>query len=147
MIIREYKTSDKKQVIKMVSEILGNIFNGDPTKMEYIKEFNVTKDYIVYLIAETEGEERNITATQALKKIDNETVRLKRMYVHPGYRGRGIAQKMLDLLVKFAKKKGYKKMLFSLYPVMKNARRFNKKNGFLEIDRNPKEQIHLIKCL
>ena len=131
----------------MVSEILGNVFNGDPTKMEYIKEFNVTKDYITYLIAETGGEERSIIATQALKKIDNETVRLKRMYVHPDYRGRGIAQKMLNQLVKFAKEQGYKKMLFSLYPVMKNARRFNKKNGFVEIDGNPKEQIHLVKYL
>jgi len=131
----------------MVSEILGNIFNGDPTKMEYIKEFDATKDYILYLIAETEGEEKNIIATQALKKIDNETVRLKRMYVHPNYRGRGIAQKILNQLIKFAKKKGYKKMIFSLYPVMENARRFNKKNGFIEIDGNPKEQIHLVKYL
>ena len=147
MIIREYNPSDKKQVIKMVSEILGNIFNGDPTKMEYIKEFDATKDYILYLIAETEGEEKNIIATQALKKIDNETVRLKRMYVHPNYRGRGIAQKILNQLIKFAKKKGYKKMIFSLYPVMENARRFNKKNGFIEIDGNPKEQIHLVKYL
>ncbi|MDP3027409.1 MAG: GNAT family N-acetyltransferase [Nanoarchaeota archaeon] len=147
MIIREYNPSDKKQVIKMVSEILGNVFNGDPTELAYIKEFNVTKDYITYLIAETKGEERKIIATQALKKIDKETVRLKRMYVHPYYQGRGIAQKMLDLLVKFAKKKGYKKMLFSLYPVMENARRFNKKNGFVEIEGNPKEQIHLVKCL
>ena len=146
MIIREYNPSDKRQVIKMVSEILGNLFNGDPTQMEYIKEFDVTKDYIIYLIAETEGEEGEIISTQALKKIDNETVRLKRMYVHPNYRGRGVAQKMLNQLVKFAKEKGYKKMLFSLYPVMKNARRFNKKNGFVEIEGKPEEQIHLVKC-
>lgn len=147
MITREYRLWDKKQVIVMVSEILGNIFNGEPAKFRYIREFNATKDYILYLITETGEEDKRIIATMALKKIDNETVRLKRMYVHPDYRGRGIAQKMLNQLVKFAKKKGYKKMLFSLYPVMENAKRFNKKNGFIEIRGNPKDQIHLIKPL
>lgn len=147
MIIREYKPQDKKQVIIMVSEILGNIFNGEPAKFEYIKEFNVTKDYILYLLAETEGEDKRIIATMALKKIDNKTVRLKRIYVHPNYRRRGIAQKMLNKIISYAGENGYKNILFSSYPVMENARRFNKKNGFVEIEGNPKEKIHLIKYL
>ena len=58
MIIREYTTLDKKQVIELVSNILGGIFNGEPTKFEYIKEFNVTKYYLIYLLAETEGKEK-----------------------------------------------------------------------------------------
>src|SRR3989344_6846822 len=147
MIIREYTTLDKKQVIELVSNILGGIFNGEPTKFEYIKEFNVTKDYLIYLLAETEGKEKKIIATMALKKIDDKIVRLKRKYVHPDYNGRGIAQKMLNKIVSYAKESGYKKMLFSSYPVMENARRFNKKNGFIEIEGNPKEKIHLIKYL
>ncbi|MDD5192931.1 MAG: GNAT family N-acetyltransferase [Candidatus Nanoarchaeia archaeon] len=145
MIIREYKPSDKKQVIELVSGILGNIFNGDPTKFEYIKEFNVSRGYIVYFVAEVEDESKKIVATMALKKVDNETVRLKRMYVHRNYRRRGIAQKMLNKIVDYAKEKGYKKMLFSSYSIMENAGRFNKKNGFVEIEGNPKEKMHLIK--
>lgn len=147
MRIREYKPQDKNRVIIMVSDILGNIFNGEPAKFKYIREFNVTKNYILYLVAETGGEAKRIIATMALKKIDNENVRLKRMYVRPEYRRRGIAQKMMNKIIGYAKEKDYKKIIFSSYPIMENARRFNKKNGFIEIDSNPKEQIHLIKYL
>jgi len=147
MQIREYNPSDKKKVIKMVSKILGDIFNGEPAKFDYIKEFNVTKNYIKYLVAEVQDSEKKIVATMALKKINPETARLKRMYVHPDYRRRGIAQKMLNIITKFAKEKGYKKILFSSYPIMENAQRFNKRNGFKEIKGNNPHQIHVVKYL
>ncbi len=147
MKIRNYKFSDKKQIIEMVSEILECIFNGDPTGFEYVKEFNIKKDYIKYLVAETQGNPKKIIATMALKKINKNTVRLKRMYVRKGYRRRGIAQKMLNQLIEFAKQKGYKKMIFSSYSIMENANRFNKKNKFKEFEAKPIEQIHVVKEL
>lgn len=147
MRIREYKKSDKEEIIEMVKNILGDIFNGDPNEFRVLKEFDVTKDYLKYLVAETQGEDRKIIGTMALKKIDSKTVRLKRMYVKPEYRGRGIAQKMLDRLVKFAKEKGYKKILLHTYPVMENAMRFYKKNGFAESTGDDPNQIHVEKIL
>jgi len=147
MKIRDYKKSDKEEIIEMVKGILGDIFNGDPNKFKVLKEFDVTKDYIKYLVAETQGEGRKIIGTMTIKKINNKIVRLKRMYVRPDYRGRGIAQKMLDILVKFAKQKGYKKMLLHTYPIMENAMRFYKKNGFVESTGDDPEQIHVEKVL
>jgi len=144
MKIRKYKPSDKKQIIKMVSEILGNIFNGNPAQFKLLKEFNVTKNYLLFLVAEIDNK---IVGTMALKKINKDTVRLKRVYVKEEYRRRGIAQKLLNKILKFAKEKGYKKILFSSYPIMENVRRFNKKNGFIEINGKDPEQIHLIKYL
>lgn len=147
MRIREYKPEDKEEIMEMVSEILGNIFNGDPNHFKVLKEFQVTKDYILYLVAETQGPDGKIIGTMALKKIDNKTVRLKRMYVRPEYRRRGIGQKMLNQIVKFAKERGYKKMLLHTYPTMKNAHRFYKKNNFVESTGEDPEQIHVEKEL
>ncbi len=147
MQIRKYKAEDKEQIIEIVSEILGNIFNGDPTQFEYVKEFDVTKGYLLYLVAETQESEKKIIATMAIKKIGNKTVRLKRAYVRQGYRRRGIAQKLLNQLVKFAKEQGYKKMIFSTYSVMKNAQGFHKRNKFKEFEAKPVEQIHVVKEL
>ena len=147
MKIRKYKLEDKEQIIEMVSEILGNIFNGDPTQFRVLKEFNITKNYVLYLVAETQGSEKRIIGTMALKKIDNETVRLKRMYVRKEYRKRGISQKLLNELVKFAKEKSYKKILLHTYPTMKNAHRFYKRNGFVKTTGKDPEQIHVIKYL
>lgn len=147
MKIRKYKTKDKEQIIGMVSEILGNVFNGDPAQFKVLKEFNVKKDYVLYLVAETQGIDKKIIGTMALKKINNETVRLKRMYVRPKYRRRGIAQKLLNQIVKFARENNYKKLLLHTYPTMKNAHKFYKRNGFVETTGEDPEQIHVVKYL
>ena len=147
MKIRAYTPKDKQEVVEMVSDILKQVFNGDPTQFEYVKEFDVTKDYIKYLVAETEGPEGKIIATMALKHLNKGAVRLKRMYLRSEYRKRGIAQKMLNKLVKFAKGQGYKKMILSTYSVMDHAQAFHKKNKFKEFDAKPEEQIHVIKEL
>ena len=93
MQIREYKQADKKEIVDMVSDILGRLFNGNPAGFEYVKEFRMKKNYIKYLVAETQGQDKKIIATMALRKESDDTVRLKRMYVRKAYRKRGIAQK------------------------------------------------------
>jgi len=142
MKIRKYQPSDKKQVIELVSEILGNIFNGDPTQFKLLKEFDVTKDYVLYLVTEID---KKVVGTMGLKKIDKESARLKRMYVNDAYRKRGLGQKMLDQIIKFAKENGYKRILLHTYPIMENAKRFYKRNGFVESEGDDPEQVHVVK--
>lgn len=128
----------------MVREILSDIFDGDPEQFKVLKEFNVTKDYLLYLVAEEEGQ---IVGCIALKKIDKDTVRLKRMYVKKGYEGKGIAQRLLNKMSRYATDSGYKYMKFSTYPIMENAQKFHKKNGFRETNGNDSYQIHVVKNL
>jgi putative acetyltransferase len=144
MIIREYFPSDKESVMEMVAEVLQNIFNGVPHQFKLLREFRVKKNYILFLVAVNDGE---IIGTMALKKINSKTVRLKRMYVRSGHERKGVAQKLLDEVVNFAKNKGYEKMLLRTYPIMENANRFWKKNGFVETRGYDPEQIHVVKFL
>ena len=144
MKIRDYTVNDKKKVIELVSGILVEIFNGDPKKFKVLREFDKTKDYVLFLVAEING---NIIGTMALKKIDKETVRLKRMYVRTEYRRKGIAQKLLDQVVTFAKENGYKRMVLSTYSIMENARAFYNRNNFVETEGKDPEQIHVVKEL
>jgi len=144
MIIRNYQPSDKRKVKEMVAEVLEGIFNGDPHQFKILNEFRTKQNYILYLIAENDGE---LIGTMALKKINSNTVRLKRMYVKKGHERKGVAQKMLDETIKFAKKNKYKKILLSTYPIMKNANRFHKKNGFIEARGKDSDQIHVMKDL
>jgi len=144
MEVRDYQPKDKKEIIEMVASILSRMFSGDPEDFQIVKEFNSNKDYIKYLVLVIDGK---IVATGALKKMTTEEVRLKRLYVGREYQRRGLAQKLLNELIAFAKTKGYKRMLFSSYPVMENARKFNKMNGFKETTGKDPEQIHLVKQL
>ena len=144
MNIQEYTKENKEEVIKMVSEILREIFNGNPKEFKILKELNTTKDYIYYLVAVID---KKIVGIGALKKVDDKKVRIKRMYVMEDYRRRGIAQKILDQLIQFATKQNFKQILFNTYPLMENARQFHKRNGFVEIISNDPYQIHLAKKL
>jgi ribosomal protein S18 acetylase RimI-like enzyme len=144
MEIRNYRSTDRQEVLNMVSEVLGDIFNGDPHQFKLLKEFRVKKDYLSFLVAEVD---KRVVGTMALKKIDDKIVRLKRMYVRKGYERRGIAQKLLDNLIDFAREKGYEKVVLSTYPIMENAGRFYKKNGFVETTGDDPEKVHVIKYL
>jgi putative acetyltransferase len=64
-------------------------------------------------------ESRNVSDTE-----------LRRMYLDEGYRGLGIAQRMLDCAQTRARALGFTKMIVSTAQIQKAADRFYRKNGF-----------------
>ena len=55
---------------------------------------------------------------------------LRRMYLDEGYRGLGIAQRMLDCAQAEARARGFTKMIVSTAQIQKAADRFYRKSGF-----------------
>jgi GNAT superfamily N-acetyltransferase len=62
----------------------------------------------------------------------NDTL-LRRMYLDEGYRGLGIAQRMLDCAEAKARALGFTKMIVSTAQIQKAAVRFYRKSGFRQI--------------
>jgi GNAT superfamily N-acetyltransferase len=62
----------------------------------------------------------------------NDTL-LRRMYLDEGYRGLGIAQRMLDCAQAKARALGFTKMIVSTAQIQKAADRFYRKSGFRQI--------------
>jgi GNAT superfamily N-acetyltransferase len=58
---------------------------------------------------------------------------LRRMYLDEGYRGLGIAQRMLDCAQAEARALGFTKMIVSTAEIQKSAVRFYRKSGFRQI--------------
>jgi GNAT superfamily N-acetyltransferase len=58
---------------------------------------------------------------------------LRRMYLDVGYRGLGIAQRMIDRAESNARALGFTKMIVSTAQIQKAADRFYRKNGFQQI--------------
>lgn len=141
--IRKYEEIDKEKVIKLVHEVLFEIFNAEARNIEDLKK--IKEEYFekggIFYVAEDDGK---IIGTIAVKR-ENNIARLKRMFVDKKYRKQKIAQKLLDKTLKFCKSKYYKKIILSTYPQMKTAIEFYKKNGFKEYKRN--EQIFFEKNL
>ena len=69
----------------------------------------------------------------ALRKLDEGICEVKRLYVKPSGRGKGIGKNLVDAVIKEAIKIGYTKMRLDTVPKMKEAITLYRKIGFKEI--------------
>ncbi|HTS37705.1 MAG TPA: GNAT family N-acetyltransferase [Candidatus Solibacter sp.] len=83
------------------------------------------------LLGELEGQ---LAACVALHKLDAETCEMKRLYLRPQLRGKGLGRALADRIISEARGIGYKRMrLDTVGPVMKDAVAMYRKIGFREI--------------
>lgn len=68
-----------------------------------------------------------------IRKLDNETAELKRMYVRDGYRGYHIGVALLERSVNVAKELGYKKIRLDTLKSMTKAQELYTSFGFYQI--------------
>jgi ribosomal protein S18 acetylase RimI-like enzyme len=74
-----------------------------------------------------------ITGCIALRKFSDNTCEMKRLYVRPEFRGKGIGKKLTETVLKEAKKIGYVYMRLDTVPSMKEAIALYRSMGFYEI--------------
>jgi GNAT superfamily N-acetyltransferase len=78
--------------------------------------------------------ERDVLGCIALRRIDDATCEMKRLYVRPAGRGKGIGTLLVKTLIETAKNHGYKQMKLDTVPSMKEAIRIYIRFGFKETD-------------
>lgn len=67
-------------------------------------------------------------------KIDNQNCEMKRLYIRPEFRGKKLANILVDKIIEDAKKIGYSYMLLDTLPFLQSAIHIYKKFGFYEIE-------------
>jgi putative acetyltransferase len=83
------------------------------------------------LLAECEGQ---LAACVALRKLDSDICEMKRLYLRPEFRGRGLGRVLAEHIIAEARQTGYRRMrLDTVEPVMKDAVAIYRKLGFKEI--------------
>ena len=86
------------------------------------------------LIAEYEGQ---LAGCVALRKLGHEDAicEMKRLYIRPQFRGKGLGRALADRVILEARQIGYQRMrLDTVEPVMKDAVALYRKIGFREIE-------------
>jgi putative acetyltransferase len=79
-----------------------------------------------------------VVGTGAIRRLDDQTCELKRMWFLPAYRGKGHATKMCELLFAFARSAGYQRIRLDTSPLLLAANKLYQRLGFQSIDRyNP----------
>ena len=87
--------------------------------------------------------------TGAIRRIDDETCELKRLWLLDEYHGQGLGYRMLQELLSIARERGYKRIWLETDPVAQSrALEFYKQAGFNEIpgysDRGDEQAMELV---
>ena len=82
------------------------------------------------------------TGLACMKRIRKEVGEIKRMYVRPEFRGRGIGRVLLEALIAEAREMGYPTIRLDSTHFMETAHSLYCSVGFCEIEPYPESEIH-----
>lgn len=142
--IRPIKPDEIPAAKRVLLTVAYNIFGFDGTLEDSIRHFEavgrfrdmdeVQTHYFenkgMFLVA-LNGEQ--VIGSGALRKLDDETAELKRMWLLESYHGQGIGYRLIQQLIEFANKNGYKRIRLQTSSEQIRALRFYQNVGFYEI--------------
>lgn len=129
MIIQrtDSNSSDFKKLVKSLDVNLAEHNGDDDAFFAQFNKIDMIKNCIVVYIDDIPA------ACGAFKKIDEDTVEIKRMFTNPELRKRGLGSSIVKELETWAKELGYKRAVLETSKELKNAISVYEKSGFQRI--------------
>ena len=123
----------RKQIVKMVADIQKEEFVipiNDETNAGILRaeeEYRYNQTFNFWYAVDGEGK---VIGCIGLKKIGEKYGEVKKVFVVKEYRGKGVAQKLMDTLIKSAKKHRFETLFLGAVDKLKGAHKFYTKYGF-----------------
>src|SRR6266704_5745079 len=74
-----------------------------------------------------------VVGSAALRRLDPREVELKRMYLRPSFRGRGVGRRLLTTALEWAREREIEKVQLDTTEAMKAARHLYESHGFVRV--------------
>ncbi|MGJ8761290.1 MAG: GNAT family N-acetyltransferase [Polaribacter sp.] len=123
--------SENPDFINLVKQLDGYLKIMDGAEHDFYNKFNnidVLKNVVVVSV------DKKAVGCGAIKKFDNTSLEVKRMFVSKDDRGKGVAQKVLQELETWAKELGYKKCVLETGKRQLEAVKFYQKCNYKVIE-------------
>lgn len=146
MEIRSFQSQDAEGVKSLISTIMNREYSSEEKAYQYGDLDDIASAYgrlrEKFLIAE-EGSE--IIGTAGIKEDSASVALLRRLFVHPSHRGRGIGSMLVDTALDFCKMNDYKEVAFRATLKMEQALNLlTSKKGFKEEQRYFFDNVEII---
>lgn len=136
MVINEWNSTYKQEVIDLILSIQREEFKIAITVADQPDLYNVATFYqhgngnFWITVAD-----KKVTGTIALVDIGDKQVALRKMFVHPFYRGKekAVAQQLLDKVFDWCRLKQVESIYLGTIHIFKAAQRFYERNGFYQV--------------
>ncbi|HUA64272.1 MAG TPA: GNAT family N-acetyltransferase [Alphaproteobacteria bacterium] len=118
----------------VIAEGCLEFFGGPPAEFEDMDNISsmYREPFGIFLVL-LDGE--RVVGTGAVRRLDEQTCELKRMWFLPAWRGKGYGARMSEALLQFARSAGYKRVRLDTTPVLAAANRLYRRLGFYPIER------------
>ena len=146
MSIRIFREKDSHAVRELVNTILFKEFPLS-RKVYRLDDLDaISRAYggprDVFYVVEDDG---RIIGTVGVKEDTRQIALLRRVYVHPECRGKGVGSQLISAAIQFCKKEGYRQVVFRSTDQMRDAIRLCLRNGFTEEEKLNLGDIQIIK--
>lgn len=109
-----------------LDNFLNNLVGGEGNRAEYIPYNRLDDIHDAILVYDN-----NIpVGCASFKKYDGDCAEVKRVFVKPQYRGRGIGNKLMELIEKTAREQGYQYMILETGELLAEAMALYRKIGY-----------------
>ncbi|MBI3333270.1 MAG: GNAT family N-acetyltransferase [Candidatus Omnitrophica bacterium] len=133
MTIRPAQPADAPAVMSLVTRILAAEFPADQSAYATDDLEKIEESYAgpssTFLVAE---EDRRIVGSCGVKAESGQTAILRRLFVDPQCRGRGVGMSLLKQALQFCRGRGFREVVIRTSARMEQAIRLCKSLGFLE---------------
>lgn len=127
-LFTEYTDSIMKQGPDVVSCLASQHYDDELQELQNKYGLPDGRLYLAFLGDEAVG-------CVALRKLDDSSCEMKRLYVKTGYRGKRIGKALVEQVIEAARQTGYRQMCLDTFQFMEDAIKIYRQYGFYEIER------------
>lgn len=124
---------DFRRFYSKTEDYYSSLVGGIQNRQAFVP-YNLSQAITDVIIAEAEG---RAAGCAGLKEYSAEDVEIKRVWVEPEFRGRHIAEEMINRLEEKAKEQGFRRLILQTRPAMKGAVGLYEKLGYRKIENYP----------